>query len=242
MTCGIYRLYFKGTDRVYIGQSVNIEKRYRQHTLSMEKGISNYKLQEAYIMYGHPSIEILDECSIEDLDTVEDECISIWNSVNYGFNLYTTANEAPTYKGFGSGNSRYTKEQIVQVFNLLVDTDMPFSDIQTYTGVPSDTTSNISSLVSHIWLKEEYPQKYLLLVSKWGNRSNYTVVSDKLSAKAKGIVYPSIRSPEGIIHTIDNAYKFAKERGLAPNHFQEVLNGHRKSHKGWKLCQKEQVF
>ena len=54
-----------------------------------------------------------------------------------------------------------------------------------------------------------------------------------------GIIYPTIKDPQGTIYTIDNAYRFAKEHGLAPNHFQEVLNGHRKSHKGWKTCPEE---
>ena len=104
------------------------------------------------------------------------------------------------------------------------------------------TVSSIAALYSHRWLKEDYPEAYSVLEAKKytvrKSASNLTV-SDKLSAKSRGIKYPNIVSPDGVIYVVDNAYKFAKERGLAPNHFQEVLNGHRKTHKGWRVCLKE---
>ena len=236
MTCGIYKLNFLGTDKVYIGQSINIEKRYKQHLLNIKNKTANSKLLEAHTKYGTPELEVLSECDISDLDSYENECIEIWNSVANGYNLYQFANQSPTYTGYGYGNSKYLKEAIIFAFNLLVSTDLTFSDIEKETSIPLATVANIALLISHYWLKEEYPDKYEILVLKKNNRNNYGAVSDKLSAKAKGIIYPPIRSPEGEVYSIDNAYKFAKLNNLAPNHFQEVLNGHRKSHKGWKLA------
>lgn len=235
MTCGIYKLVFKGTDKVYIGQSVNIERRYTTHCCTLRNNTANYKLIEAYSLYGLPEYEILSECTTVELDTQEDECIDIYNSVDNGFNIHYTANQAPEYTGFGYGNSKYTKDQILKVFDLLVNTNKTYSNIEELTGVPANSVCNISIGRSHVWLKEDYPAEYIKMHNYIGNRETYVVVSDKLSAKAKGITYPSIKSPDGLVYTITNAYKFAKENGLAPNHFQEVLNKHRKSHKGWKL-------
>lgn len=234
MTCGIYKLVFSGTNKVYIGQSVNIEKRYKQHICTLRNNEHNHKLQDAYIQFGIPSLEILSECSIEELDEQEDECIDIYNSVNNGFNIYYTANQAPSYTGYGYGNSKYSKQSILDAFNLLISTSNAYTTIENITGVSCSTVCNIALQKSHLWLKEEYPEEYTKL-SIEKPRDSSKIVSDKLSAGARGIVYPDIKSPTGEIYTITNAYKFAKERGLAPNHFQEVLNRHRKSHKGWKL-------
>jgi hypothetical protein len=242
MTCGIYLLKFFGTHKVYVGQSQNIEKRYTQHVNNLINGTANYKLLEAYAMFSTPGYEIVAETNIQDLDTTENEAIQIWNAVDDGFNIYSSANESPTYSGYGYGNSKYLKEDLIRVFNLLVHTDKTFAEIHAITGIPEATIATISSTKAHIWLKDDFPEDYAVLVNKTKIRKQLissTVVSDKLSAKARGIIYPKIKDPDGIIHVIDNAYKFAKQNGLAPNHFQEVLNGHRKSHKGWKVCHVE---
>lgn len=236
MTCGIYKLEFKGTKKVYIGQSTNIEKRFLQHIRSIRALKASQKLLGAVEMYGEPTLDILIIDIPDNLDALEDECIEIWDSVNNGFNCYYYANQAPIYKGFGSANSKYSKEQVTTVFNLLVSTDLPYINISETTEVAVSTITKIACMSSHLWLKEEYPESFKLLESKYLYRSNYKVVSDKLSAKSKGIIYPKILDPSGNTYEITNAYAFAKSKGLAPNHFQEVLNKVRKSHKGWKLA------
>lgn len=242
MTCGIYALKFKGTDKVYIGQSINVEHRYKQHLNELASSRSNYKMLEAYSLYGIPEPFIIAECPVGELDGLEDLAIEIWDAVDNGFNIYKTANEAPTYTGYGYGNSKYPKEQILEVFTLLIDTDKSFGQISEMTGIPTHTVSNIAISRSHLWLREECPERYAILVAKAAYRrviAANTIISDKLSAKARGISYPLIKSPEGIVYLVENASKFAKEHGLATNHLLEVLNGHRKSHKGWKVCQDE---
>ena len=242
MTCGIYLLKFFGTTKVYVGQSKNIEKRYTQHLSSLSTGTANYKLLEAFKQYGKPSYEVILETSILELDDAEDEAIEIWNSVETGLNIHSTANQAPTHTGYGGGNSKYPKHLIIEVFKYLVDTNKSFSDISGLTDIPVATISTIASARSHVWLKDEFPDEYAILISKLKTRRQLissTIVSDKLSAKSKGIQYPKIKDPQGNIYIVENAYRFAKQHGLAPNHFQEVLNGHRNSHKGWKVCLEE---
>lgn len=244
MTCGIYKLKFNGTDKVYVGQSVNIENRYRQHITNLGNNKASPKLQEAFTRYGIPNLIILLECSISDLDANEEEAIQIFSSVLNGFNHYSSAYEAPTYSGHGYGNSKYSKEQIEEVIELLLTSSMSIVEISEVTGITHNTVGNLSRAESHPWFWELHPDKKTEMLKLLPNRvpNGRKIVSDKLSAKSRGIIYPSIMSPEGEVFTIDNAYSFAKSKGLAPNHFQEVLNGHRKTHKGWKLCPKEQVF
>ena len=51
MTTGIYQLVFKGTDKVYIGQSIDIEHRYKGHISCLQLGKGVSKLQNAYNIY-----------------------------------------------------------------------------------------------------------------------------------------------------------------------------------------------
>lgn len=239
MTIGIYKLNFTGTDKVYIGQSVNIENRYKQHLYSLRKGTSSKKLQTAYVDYGLPVLDILLECSVQELDLNEDEAINIFDSCNSGLNMYSTANEAPTYSGYGYGHSIYSKETILICIDMLLDSaNVEYTDISTFTGVNTSTIARLALTDTHQWAWDEYPDKFIKMKEMHPLRKpvRYNKISNGLCAKSKGITYPSIKSPNGEVFSIDNAYQFAKDRGLAGNHFQEVLNGHRKSHKGWKLA------
>lgn len=240
MTIGIYRLVFSGTNKCYIGQSVNIEKRYTQHISAIRNGSANPKLLKAYSNFGLPSLEIILETSIIELDSAEDEAISIFNSVADGFNIFSNANQTPTYTGdYGYGNTKYSKEQLTKAFLLLVEQpELTYNQIADKTGIAAASIGNIATTSQNFWLEKEFPDKYSILKNMVGSRSKQaTVTSEKLSAKARGIYYPRIRDPLGNIYAVDNAYKFAKKHGLAGNHLTEVLNGHRKSHKGWKVCQ-----
>lgn len=63
MTCGIYIMSFKGTDKVYIGKSKSIETRANSHMFLFRKNRAPYKLQQAYNTFGNPDLEILEKCS-----------------------------------------------------------------------------------------------------------------------------------------------------------------------------------
>jgi len=105
MTIGIYKLNFKGTDKVYIGQSKNIESRFNSHISALRAGYSTKKLLEAYNSFGTPTIEILCECRIEELNDFENETIEIYNAVDNGFNASYTAGNYPPNPG--QLNSQY---------------------------------------------------------------------------------------------------------------------------------------
>ena len=239
MTCGIYLLKFNNTDSVYVGQSVNIENRFKQHIYSFKSNTAAPKLTQAYLTYGHPSLEIVLECTIPELDSAEDEAIGIFNSTVSGFNTYLSSTEAPSYTGYGYGNSKYSREEILLCVEKLLETPLlNYANISEACGVNVSTIGKLALTTTHQWVWEEYPEKLTCMKLLIPKRAavTYATVSNKLSAKSRGIVYPPIKNPEGTVFNIDNAYQFAKVNNLAPNHFQEVLNGHRKSHKGWKLA------
>jgi hypothetical protein len=230
MTIGIYLLKFNGTNKVYVGQSLRIEERLTKHKYKLANNIASSKLQQAYLLYGVPYLEILLECTLEDnLDIFENEAIEIFNSVNNGFNINSKAGGGGTgLQGVKHPNSKYSEEKIIEVFkNLLID--IPFKDISRNTGVEVSTIRDISKGKSHKWLASIYPEDYDCLLNLLHNRVYNT-------AKHKSIEYPPILSPDNTVHTITNLSEFAREHSLNKSHLCGVLNKVRKTHKGWKLA------
>lgn len=236
MTCGIYRLVFGGTDKCYIGQSVNIEYRYTQHLYKFKNRSAQQKLLRAYDVYGVPTLDILAESNRADLDREEKEAIEIFDSVENGFNTYQENRGRPpeTRKcGEDSASSIYSNAQIEEAFLYLVDCqNMTALEISKETSISVHTIRAIAGLNQHKWLKLKFPEKYSILESSKGMSNK----SDKFSAAARGIQYPAVISPLGVVYSnITNAKKFCEEHNLTRSNFGEVLNGRRKSHKGWRL-------
>lgn len=229
MTIGIYRLLFSRTDKVYIGQSINIEKRFKEHIFSLRREEASKKLQEAYSIYGTPSFEILVECTKEDLDLYEKEAIEIFNSVKNGLNYTSGGSCAPSTKGPGASRAIFSKEQILSVFNLLIENKLQIKEISKLTGVTESAIWPIAGLKNHKWLEDEFPRQYAILVSLNGTRNT------KQSAASKGIIYPLIISPLGEMFNVTNIRHFALAHKLDNSHLGAVLKGKAKSHKGWKL-------
>lgn len=232
MTTGIYILKFNGTDKVYIGQSVNIEGRYKSHCTNMRIGKTPKKLLSAYNQYGLPYIEVLLECSKEELDANEEEAISIFDSVANGFNTMRDAGFSSELYGEECGNAKYTNETIIEVFNYLTNcTDLTHADIVNITGVSKGTVADISMCESHKWLKSMFPEQYQILEELHSSRRKL-----RRTAKSRGIEYPKVVSPSGDTFTIESIRGFAREHNLNPNCFGRVLRGQAISHGGWKLA------
>jgi group I intron endonuclease len=86
MKSGIYCLSFEGTDKVYIGKSVNLESRAYSHEWNMKNQKASKKLQDAYNTYGTPIFTVLEYCNEKELYNLEKTYISEFNSVEQGFN------------------------------------------------------------------------------------------------------------------------------------------------------------
>lgn len=232
MTCGIYLLKFAGTTKVYIGQSQNMEYRFKKHLQKMRSSTTTLKLQKAYNEYGEPTLEILQECNLNELNIFEEEAIQIYNAIDHGFN---TATEADIHqKGEKNGASKYSNKDISNVLDILLDPSLSYQDIEVITGVKLNTIRHIANEEAHVWLKDKYPEKYSKMLEVKAVRRSFIN-----SAIAKGKSYPALLSPSGIVYdNIGNVSAFAKEHGLDPSSLTKVLNKRPKylSHKGWRLA------
>lgn len=90
VVCGIYKITNLQTKQVYIGQSVNVAQRWKQHIkcgLGIDASATN-KLYNAMISYGvwNFTFELMESCSRDALNEKESYWINMYQSDKYGLN------------------------------------------------------------------------------------------------------------------------------------------------------------
>lgn len=104
---GIYKITNKLNGKVYIGQSIDIDKRWRQHMTAKDDVLIHKSIQK----YGAEnfSFEILLECPAEMLDVWERDMISLYDCMSpYGYNLTE-----------GGGRCKYSEETRLKMSKAL---------------------------------------------------------------------------------------------------------------------------
>ncbi len=105
MTCGIYKIENKINGKVYIGQSVNIKKRWKEHKYLSNNISLTQVLYKAIRKYGLENFEfdIICECNKNDLNDLEIKYIKEFNSYikwenNNGYNMTAGGEGIKGYK------------------------------------------------------------------------------------------------------------------------------------------------
>lgn len=215
---------------IYIGQSQNIEDRYNEHLRKLRNNLAtNYKLQECYNLYGRPELVVLEECSLENLNSLELAWQNEFNSITNGLDLVEAGQVG---RGPQSNNSKYSKMQILRVFILLAKTDLSQLEIAKKVRCNKSLPNDIKNKRIHLWLKEDYP----ILYQKMIERTNYNKLTHKI-----GVGYLStFISPEGKEYITSNAKDLARllypnEVEVARKGFSRLRSGSRKSWRGWTV-------
>lgn len=223
---GIYALTWQQTDKVYIGQSIDILARFKQHCRSMQvTKLANYKVIDIYNKFGLPELVILEECKISDLDFLEVSWINEFNSIKQGLNIVEGG-----ANNIGTNNfaAKYSQNSILKALSLLSNSSRTLLDISNRLNIQISTLSGIVNKNRHCWLEEKYPVQYAKMLL---NRSNL-----KVNANTK---YPPIIGPDNIVYNITNVKEFCREHPLlneiSRTHLNAVMCGKRKQHKGFKL-------
>ena len=110
---GIYKITNNTNGKIYVGQSNNIERRFYEH---QTKGTtSRIPVDVAIQKYGKENFtyEILEECSIEDLNQKETFWIKKLNAIDNGYNC----SEGGDQQSIGSfnGRSKLTEEDVIEI-------------------------------------------------------------------------------------------------------------------------------
>lgn len=162
---GIYKIENTINGKVYIGQSVNIKKRfiehrYRAYDKSDEKTYSLY-LYSAIRKHGveNFSFSIIEECNAEELNEREMYWIDHYhaNQKEYGYNLSDGGNSKYIRHMNDSSNISARKTKIEEIKYLLINTDMPIQEIARRFNMTTDSITNINR--GHSWHNEDsvYP-------------------------------------------------------------------------------------
>lgn len=126
---GIYKITNKVNNKCYIGQSVNIERRWHEHkTRANKEWTGNHEhysiLSRAIRKYGIQNfeIELIEECPAQELDKKEIYYISYFNSqVPFGYNL--------SAGGSQKQRTKLTDEQYESLIYELANTKTPYREL-----------------------------------------------------------------------------------------------------------------
>lgn len=218
--CGIYALRFNGTDKLYIGQTTSFTQRLKQHKALFKSNKSSKKLQQAYNIYGMPDMEILEYCKEDELNSLEEEFIEIYNSISNGYNSRSSATGGNSLFGESNGNSIYSNEQIINSLFLLISIPkLTYPEITKITKVAKGTLVDIANGTGHKWLNKIFPEEYNYLLSFRHKRNTR--------------LYKLIKSPEGKIYKVEHLTKFCNEHNLDNGNISKLLRGLKKQYLGW---------
>lgn len=143
MSMGIYKITNKINNKSYIGQSIHIEDRWTDEKYcAFEPTAHRYNtiLSQAFRKYGIDNFvfEILEQCSQEELNEKEKYYIQKYDSYYNGYNA--------TMGGEGNIHNeiKITKEELLEIYDLLLNSTISQKDIAIKYNVGEDTISNIN--------------------------------------------------------------------------------------------------
>lgn len=99
MESGIYKIRNKKNDKVYIGSSRNIERRFREHKVYLKNDSHcNNHLQNSWNKYGKENFEFKPVlyCSVDDLVFYEQRTIDSYKACDrkFGYNIKPKADDS----------------------------------------------------------------------------------------------------------------------------------------------------
>lgn len=229
MTIGIYKLIFNNTDKIYIGQSIHIEVRLKQHVNSIKYYNPNKgtKLYKAIRTHGIKSINIIEECDITSLNSLEILYITKFNSFKDGFNSTVGGDMCMSYGEDHPASKLLNEDYIMILWYLSQVPTYTLKQISSILEVSEAIVENISSGTNHNWLIDKYPEIYENVYKLRGKRRHYGTETSILPIL--------IESPEGVSYEITGITDFCLQHKLHRGHLRDVLKSKILSHNGWHL-------
>lgn len=162
---GIYKITNKLNGKIYIGQSINIErrlsehKRYKDTEQSIDKAIRD-EGQNNFLY------DVIEECEANVLDEREKYWIDYYKSYINGYN--------DTSGGKGRSNSyvKLTYENIVKIHQLLKEYILTQNEIADIFGVSYQVISDINRGKSHVLPNIKYPIRKENIQKKQAKENN----------------------------------------------------------------------
>lgn len=152
MSCGIYKITNLINNKIYIGKSINIENRFKNH----RSANCNMMIHKAIQKYGidNFSFEILEECKEQELDDKE----KYW--INY-FNSYLGNGYNATPGGEGASHPvKISNYQLELIINDLKNSNLSIKELAQKYNVSTVTINAINNGRSRMINNIQYPIRY----------------------------------------------------------------------------------
>ena len=180
---GIYKITNKINNKVYIGQSINIEKRWGEHkhnAFNQNTHTYYYPLYLAIRKYGLDSFvfEIIEECLTEELTIREQYWMDYYHSLdgNCGYNLVPAVDPK---RGEYCNWAILTDFQVEQIENLLQQTTISMSQIGKMYQVSGSCIEDINKGRRRTKDNLQYPlRKNTRSIGHRGERQNTAILSE----------------------------------------------------------------
>lgn len=148
---GIYKITNLISGKCYIGKSVNIEKRWKNHKIAAFNPNStsyNYPLYRAIRKYGLDNFlfEVIEECELELLLKRESHWIKFFQSYEFGYNQVRGGED-------GGGGRKLTEAQVIEIQDKLLTQNFTLVLLAEQYGVHKDTIRDINNGDTWSYLK-----------------------------------------------------------------------------------------
>lgn len=144
----IYKITNLINNKVYIGQTKQYYlDRWSQHKSHAKTGLSNHKLARALRKYGEENfiIEIVEQCSYEELDEKETYWIEYYDSIKNGYNILTGGQKNRLFYELENQQDIidyyyecHNQQKTCEHFNI---TDYKLRQLLTKNNLPTDKTN-----------------------------------------------------------------------------------------------------
>lgn len=171
---GIYKIVNQINKKVYIGQSVDIEARWKKHKNTYKNQNAheyNYHIYRAMRKYGveNFTFEIIEECTASELDDKEKYWIKYYDSYKNGYNETEGGN-------YARHPMKISHQMLDEIDLLLQQSVLSIDEIANKFNISYEMVQGINT--GRHWHREniEYPiGKYKIGVNKKYNKQCYTI-------------------------------------------------------------------
>lgn len=264
-TSGIYKITCTANGKLYVGSSVNIQRRWFDHRVGLRRGVHhNLHLQNAWNKYGEQSftfeiIELVMPWSIIDREQYWLDALKPYDHA-IGFNIATCArpsrsgsklseHELKTLSIRMMGNKytlgyKHTPESKENMRrgrkNRTKESFSPeelkrIGDINRGKNLPKETREKISQANKGRKPTPEQLEKIRTALAKRKGVKRSAEICAKISA-GKGSKYIAT-NPDGVDIEVVNLSRFCRDNGLSYNSMTQIAYGKYSYHNGWK-CRK----